>query len=374
MLNRAFQLAHSIYRYRESDRNLALEILWEALRGIQVRLVAQHEADRHEPLNPTKVRWNTRQWFQILIYHKSEFYEKQQEASIPLAEEDMLIRYIKHLLLRTSRRNSFHISLGLSRLLYDYGASETMSVYDLVFQDPDSSTKKADAYYRARKNRLIDELEKRFHGFLRISHGARGEKRFETNNHSAQCGELVNEYLTYFTPWETDCELPRELDRWTALSSLQSSQANQIHSLIHPVCFARIAQALSLDIPEQRLSLPKFFLPMGNEPRIPPGDSQSVPSSLTDKELATIQEKVSEEATRRKRFIPSSLSVLADGIELARFDLASSTQVHFEIDDDVTLLEVVGHKAATAVLLATHIVVPEDEAGGDPIARVLCCS
>src|SRR6185503_8013043 len=183
-LNQAFRLAHSIYRYKGNDRKTALKIVSDALRAVEVRLLVQHEADRHGPEKPTKVRWNPQQWLQLLIYCKSEEYEKQQESkhSASISEEDMIIRYIKHLVLTTSRRNSFHIALGLNRLLYDYGAAETMAIYDLVFQDPDSSTKKADAYYRARKNKLIEELEKRFHRFVRIYQGRRGEKRFESDN------------------------------------------------------------------------------------------------------------------------------------------------------------------------------------------------
>jgi hypothetical protein len=228
-LNKAFQLAHSLYRYREADRQVALEIVWEALKGVEVKLVAQHEADRHDPPKPTKVRWSTVQWFQILIYYKSEAYEKQQEANnrTSLTEEDMVIRYIKHLILTTCRRNSFHISLGLSRLLYDYNAAETVAIYDLVFQDPDSSTKKADAYYRGRKNKLIEELEKRFHQFLRIDQGPRGEKRFRSQEDSSQFNQLVIQYLKRFTPWETRCELPEQLDTWTPVQSLKSSQASQ---------------------------------------------------------------------------------------------------------------------------------------------------
>ena len=120
----------------------------------------------------------------------------------------MINRYIKNLILTTSRRNTNHISLCLGRLLYDYGAAETMAIYDLVFQDPDSSTKKADAYYRARKNKLIEELEKRFHRFVKIDQGTRGEKRFESDDDSGRFAELVSDCLTRFTAWVTRCELP----------------------------------------------------------------------------------------------------------------------------------------------------------------------
>src|SRR5205085_1813452 len=79
-LNKAFRLAYSIYGYRDEQRKTALNILWEALRGLDVRLTVQDEADRYAPQKPTKVRWSPTQWLQLLIYCKSEPYEKQHEA------------------------------------------------------------------------------------------------------------------------------------------------------------------------------------------------------------------------------------------------------------------------------------------------------
>ena len=365
-LNQAFRLAHSIYRFKENDRKTALQIVSNALRAVEVRLLGQHEADRHDPQKPTKVRWNTLQWFQLLIYCKSEEYEKEQESkhSASLSEEDMIIRYIKHLILTTSRRNSFHISLGLSRLLYDYGAAETMAIYDLVFQDPDSSTKKADAYYRARKNKLIEELEKRFHQFVKIYQGPRGEKRFESDDDSSRFVELVVDYLTRFTPWETSCELPKQLDTWTAIRSLKSNQASQIHSLIHPDCFSKITAALNFDLPQNKLRLPHFFIAKGQSNKTPPPADLS-PADLTPDEMTTIREEISEQKKRRKKFTPRSLTVLADGIELTSIDLAQSSLIRFNLEADVTLIELVGHDDENELLLATHVPTYEED---DPSA------
>lgn len=373
-LNQAFQLAHSIYRYRSSDRKIALEILCEALKGVDVRLVAQHEADRHTPPKPTKVRWKKTQWLQILIYCKSEIHEKEQEAHDRggLTEEDMIIRYVKHLILTTCRRNSFHISLGLSRLLYDYRAAESMAIYDLVFQDPDSSTRKADAYYRARKNTLIEELARRFERFLRIGEGVRGEKRFERRDDSGQFSDLVKYYLTLFTPWETRCELPEQLTTWTPVYALQASQCSQIHSLIHPRCLARIIEALKLDPPEGRLALPGFFLREGqSDDPVSPGSSGE-PSNLTPEEALGIRGRIAEEEERRRKFTPRSLLVVADGVELVSLDLAESSQLSFEgIAEEITLIELIGTDGVNQVLLATHVVTSEVEDQADEYSIML---
>lgn len=365
-LNKAFRLAYSIYSYRKRDRGIALNVLSEALGAIEVRLMAQDEADRHDPRKPTKVRWSAAHWFQFLIYFKSERYEKEQEADsgATLTETDMVIRYIKHLVLITCRRNSFYVTLGLSRLLYDYSTPETMSIYNLVFQDPDSSTKKADAYYRDRKNRLIEQLQKRFHQFVKLYQGTRGENRFQTQEDSAQFADLTNEYLQSFTPWETSCVLPERLSEWSTILDLQSNQVSQIHSVIHPPCFSKLTKALKLNPPESCLALPSFFLTSGSGERTPPS-ADSSPQDLTSKEITAIRQTLSEDENRRKKFSPRFLSVMIDGVEHTRLDLTRTRQIRLEVDEDATLMEFVGSAQQGEFLLATHVLGCEDDLAAD---------
>lgn len=364
-LNKAFQLAHSIYQYREEDRGVALTILRESLRGLEVRLVAQDEADRHAPHKPTKVRWGAAQWLQLLIYSYSERHEKQQEAHgrASLGEEDMIIRYIKHLILITCRRNSFHICLGLGRLLYDYSAAETVAIYDFIFQDPDSSTRKGDAYYRARKNVLVDELSSRFRQFVRIAQGPRGERRFQTHARPARLAELTARYLRLFTTWETYCALPQHFDAWSAVGALQEGQMSQIHALLHPDCFSRVAAGLKLDPPERRLALPTIFLSKDADASPDPGDGPA-PSTLTPEEAAAIRNGLAEDKERRRVFSPRSLTVLADGVERARLDLTRSGSVSFEVGEETSLLELFGSDQSGELLLATHMLDWEADEGG----------
>jgi hypothetical protein len=366
VLNRAFQLTHSIYNYRERDRKTALEILSSALSGVEVRLVSQDEADRHDPQKPSKVRWSTLQWLQLLIYIKSEEYEKQQEVNSPtlLSESDLVIRYIKHLILITSRRNSFYVTLGLSRLLYDYSTTDAMGIYHLVFQDPDISTKKSDAYYRDRKIKLMSELQKRFHHFVKIYQGVRGENRFQTVEDSAQFANLVKRCLACFTPWQTACVLPEHLSEWDTVPALQSNQVTQVHSVIHPPCFSRVVETLKLTFPLRRLAVPKFFMSHTGEGKLPPGETPE-PSELNKKEVAKIRKRLANESSRRKTFSPQSISVLVDGGERARLDPAGSACIRLRVEPEAALIEFVGHDKQGELLLGTHILISDDDRAED---------
>src|SRR5262249_3800095 len=161
----------------------------------------------------TKVSVSELLLLQRLVYVESESYERQAEqASLPFApdEEDMLIHFIKHLVQITTKRNSFYVTLGLSRLLHNYSTAETMEIYNVIVQD--AGRVHDDYYYRSRKGRLMKELRERFGDQLRVTRGPRGEERFETADSPDRHAELVRECLLIFTPWNTHCILTAEID------------------------------------------------------------------------------------------------------------------------------------------------------------------
>ena len=140
---RAFQLAYFIH----GDRETALNIAAEALAKLEVAAAAQDKRLYYTPTGRaaraerfrTKVSVGEFHLLQRLVYLESEPYERQSEQS-PNGEspdeEDMLIYFIKHLVRITVRRNSFYVTLGLSRLLHNYSTAEAMEMYNVLVQDP----------------------------------------------------------------------------------------------------------------------------------------------------------------------------------------------------------------------------------------------
>src|SRR5262245_28255062 len=184
---RAFQLAYFIH----GDRETALHIATEAFAKLEVATAAQDKRLYYTPTGRaarverfrTKVSVGELHLLQRLVYVESEPYERPPEQSpngkFP-DEEDMLIYLIKPLVRITVRRNSFYVTLGLSRLLHNYSTAEAMEMYNVLVQDP--GRVRDDYYYRSRKGRLMKELKERFGDRLRVMRGARGEERFLTDD------------------------------------------------------------------------------------------------------------------------------------------------------------------------------------------------
>src|SRR4030095_9425158 len=218
-LNKASQFAYFI----NGDKKNATRIVSRAMAKLTVAATAQDKRLYYKPVGRSflqeqrsnrlrnKVTFSEPHLLQRLIYIESEGYEKQKEQmSGTVAEEDMIIHFIKHLVRITLKRNSFYVALGISRLLHNYTTAETMGIYSVVIQDPERV--KDDYYYRSRKGILMQEIKDRFGDFIRVSYGQRGEERFQSEQNPGRFVTLVRDCLLSFTPWATLCVIPEDLD------------------------------------------------------------------------------------------------------------------------------------------------------------------
>src|SRR5262249_49628592 len=288
------------------------------------------------------------------VYVESDPYERPAEQSPngePPDEEDILIYFIKHLVRITVRRNSFYVTLGLSRLLHNYSTAETMEMYNVLMQDP--GRVRDDYYYRSRKGRLMKELKERFGDWLRVTRGARGEERFQTDDTPRQRAELAHECLREFTPWSTNCAIPTELDPFTEeIHDLafdgsdpdreHAIEVNRFHAALHPDCFARLAASLNFASPAERLTTPYFSMSKNRDQdrdRKPPRRSRRAPK-LDEAELNAVKSLLTEKSSRRKTVAAGLLRIIVDGTERARLDLNRASHVRFEAHENDELIEV----------------------------------
>ena len=370
--NRAFQLAYFLHR----ERKTATEIATRALNKLELAAMAQGKrlyyrltgrADARKARS--KVSMGEPHILQRLVYVESESYERRKEAAAldPVAgvtaarQTDLVVYFIKHLVRITTRRNSFYVTLGLSRLLYNYTTPETMELYNLVIQDPDRVHD--DYYYRSRKGLLLKELKERFGELLETSKGARGEQRWRPSDDSARHAALARECLLWFTPWATPCVVPERFDPFSeSIHELNFEgrhpdeehevEVNRIHATLHPDCFARLAAANRLPAPDERLELPHFFLADGSDDQ--DGNSRIAPD-LSPDELQIINSLLAQEAGRRKAVASGFFRVLLDGVEVARIEPARNATASFMVNDDAELIEVYAADEAGPLLMATHL-------------------
>ena len=277
MLRRAFRLAYFIH----GNRELAVRIATEAMSKLNASAAAQGKrsyyrtggrsrASGSKVIGPrTKVSLSELHLLQRLVYVESELHERQEEQlqSATIDEESLITRYIKHLINISMMRNSFHVTLGVSRLLYNYTTAESMKLYDLIMQNPERA--KDDAYWRERKARLKRELKDRFGHSLAFVRGPHGEEKFQTREDSARYLGLVKQCLQMFTPWDTPSpllgagqasgEIEALIFRGSNPDEEHQIEVVRMHAVIHPDCYERLVAGLDLDSTARRLEIPKFF-------------------------------------------------------------------------------------------------------------------
>jgi hypothetical protein len=342
MLRRAFRLAFFIH----GDRELAVRIATGAMSKLNASAAAQAKrsyyrtggrsrASGSKVISPrTKVSLSELHLLQRLVYVESEPHERQQEQrqSATIDEGSLITRYIKHLINITMMRNSFHVTLGVSRFLYNYTTAESMKLYDLIMQNPERA--KDDAYWRERKARLKQELKDRFGQSLAVVRGPHGEERFQTRKDSARYLGLVKQCLQLFTPWDTPCPLPGvgpmpgEIGALT-FHGFDPDKEHQIevarmHAVIHPDCYERLVAGLGLDSSARRLEIPVFFHTSDRDLEDKsPGDRDRA-EELTEDELARMRRELDDQSARRKRLRAFRLRDLVDGVERAGLGIDDS--------------------------------------------------
>ena len=375
--NRAFQLAYFLHR----ERKTAAEIASRALNKLQLAATAQGKrlyyrlTGRSDTRKArSKVSMGEPHLLQRLVYVESEEYERKKELAalnsqsangvIPARHSDLVVYFIKHMVRITARRNSFYVTLGLSRLLYNYSTPETMELYNLIIQDPDRVHD--DYYYRSRKGVLLKELKERFGELLEVSKGVRGEQRWRASDNGQRHHALVAECLRWFTPWATPCVVPERFDplndpikplnfEGRQPDEEHEVEVNRIHAALHPECFVRLTAANRLAPPAERLELPRFFLGDVEGDSDDGEDDSRTPPNLSKDELKLINDLLAQEAMRRKSASTGFLRVLVDGVQRAEINVERAALAQFHVDEDAELIEVYGSDQRGALLLATHL-------------------
>ncbi|MGH9848522.1 MAG: hypothetical protein ACREBD_01565, partial [Blastocatellia bacterium] len=370
MLNRAFHLAHYVY----NDREVAVQIAAAALADVEASVAAQDKRLYYTPSgrgarngkSRTKISLSESHLLQRLVYIESEPYELQQEraADAPsLSEQIMIIRFIKHLVKITLKRNSFYVTLGVNRLLFNYTTAETTGIYSVVAQDPARTPD--DDYCRKCKKGLMAQLKERFGKLLEVCRMQRGEERFVTRQDSSSYVYLVRGALRKFTPWDTSCPVPADFDASESeIARLafhgedpdgeHRVEIDRVHVVLHPDCRDRLLAGLRLDPADSRLAVPDFALTQGGDSPAPgAGDP---PSDLSEDELKEIRGRLARQSERRKKAHTGLLRILVDGEERATLRPGRTGPVRFEVEESDELIKVVTDDARGSVLMATYLI------------------
>ena len=376
-----FEKAYRLAWFLHPSKEQALVIARNALARLEVTSNAQFKRYYYQPTgragkqgktHRSKVNLAEPHLLQRLLYIESDGIEREQEASdAPLNQEDMVIRFTKHLVKQTLRRNSFYVTLGVGRLLHNYNTHETMDMFALIVQDPERV--RDDFYYRSRKKRLMKEIQDRFGNLLSVVRGFRGEQRFKTMEKPGHFKDLIEECLRRFTPWDTDCVVHEKPDRFAReIPGLtfkandpdeeHAIEINRIHTVLHPDCFHRICDSLKLESPDQRLAAPLFNLAVDKPPS---SGNRKDPTPLEAYDVHNTDQFLEDQKQRRKDSRTSVFHVKVDGRNLARIHPGPFVETRFQIPDDADLIEIYSQDN---VLLAAHLITnPEEDASYETV-------
>jgi hypothetical protein len=357
----AFGLASFLHPERET----ALRVVIAALSKLEVAVSAQDKRLYYRGRDSgasfkagafrRKVWMGEQQLLQRLVAIESEPFERDGEkpGAPPLAPEDGVVRFVKHVFRITSRRNSFYVALGIGRVLHGYNTVETKGMYDALA--PESAAEKAEDYFRARKAVLMREIRERFGDALTAIRGAHGEERFETVD-STPYAALVSECLEWFTPWGTSCPAALPLPERPA-DAAHESEMERMHAMLHPACLGRLVRWLGFDDSASKLQLPRLSFAReggGSRPRrggTPP---------LTPDEKQSIDEEIRAQSARRRRSAAGLLRCDVDGATAGYLDPAADGRLTFDVGEASERIEVFATTKEGEVPLASCLLARDE--------------
>ncbi len=362
-LNKAFQLAFFIHGDRETAKKIAVN----AMNKLETASNAQFKRYYYTPTGRSensraarsRVSLNDLQLLQRLVLVESENFEKEEENESD--EKTLLKFFIKHLVRISLKRNSFYVTLGISRILHNYGTNDAMEIYNIVVQDPERVHD--DYYYRSRKGVLMKELKKRFGELLSTVKVNRGEERFEQKEADEEILEAAKEALKTFTPWNSFCAIPEEFDPFDDTikpfhfdkedpDEEHRIEINRIHAALHPECFQRLTDALNLPSSEQKMEIPKFMI-SNNRQNI--DNNWKSPPNLKADELQGMKDFLTAQAENRKAVSANFLRIFVDGDEQAAIDLSITDKINLDLDETAELIEIRVPNDDGGFVLATHL-------------------
>jgi hypothetical protein len=356
---RAFQLSYFILL----DRSEARECVARAIE----KLAAQQSRERRrvywrgrkKELTIRRISRPAQDTLQWLICLESEVCEKEQELRGQPTEADMVVRYVKHLAQMTTGNSSFHVNIGFNRLLRNYTTPEVQQIYELA-----TGRFPASEEYRKAKSKLLKQLAARFDRFLRIRAAQYGELQFEAHEEREPWSRLVEECLDFFAPWSgrESClrhggALPLSVptgSRGGPNAIPDRLETSRCHWFMHSSCYGRLAERLSFDPPQERLSVPRFLHREGGGQGSDPGSPERRTAPLSPGDTQGLRARVDSVTAARGAIALAPLKIVAHGTVCASLDPARDERRRFEIPADTRLLEVRSDTAGADRILATH--------------------
>jgi hypothetical protein len=368
LLQKGFELAYFII----TDRSSALDILVRALDKVRVRshreLKRLYWRDKHSQRPVRRIARTDADILQWLIMFESEKDERAQEGAGNVPLRSMAIRYVKHLVQITTASSSFYVNVGLSRLLHSYSTPEAQRVYEMLT----SRFLGADEYRRA-KSALMDKINRRFSGLLRVARVEHGELRFELAHDQDQWVKVIADSLSAFTPWSTHGRCAQFITvnggNSKPTSAYKPSDRDQneaemgcCHILIEPSCYGRLMKELAFDSPDRKLALPRFVMPENHDQSDERMNQSTRPPGLSQKDLDHIERRLAATDARRRQMNPRMITIAIDGMEHTRLDLAQRAQVEIGLEAGASLIEIRGEDDRGELLLASHLISYENNA------------
>ena len=310
------QRAYALAFFLHGNRQIAFSIVADAFAFLPVTMFRQQKRAYYRAAQPSKTQFTEAQLLQQLVMERSLLFERKNERKGLATEWDLFVRYVKFIVQRTTPHTAFHVTVGLTRFIYDYTSADCATLFESLDQNRILDM----AAYRRAKARLHADVKRRFEGFLVEKIGFRGEKFFEIDQRPHRWIALLHRCMALFSPWpaeRTDKNMAR------------------IQVMLEPQTLSERVRDLDLTPLDQALRIPRFVNVKDKET---PEQNDHPELEAEQKEELYERFVLSKQAVTELRL----LVVKVGGQEIKRWTLGGTEPVMLELDAHDDNLEIWG--------------------------------
>jgi hypothetical protein len=307
-------------------------------------------------------------------------HEQDQERQIQtMPVEDLVLRFVKHLVELSLGLRSWHLNVAISRLLHGFPIKTAWKIQKLLEQEDWSDRLKeypSDTLRRSMidsKAKLEASLVERFGRHLDGSSGPRAPAwRVLTPTERESWYSLIEATRRQLDLWdgpECDRLLPTGNQDPANLPSFRQADpsAEEVtrveiarkSALICPRCYSQLATFFELPEPSSNLQMPHFAATGPSDPtnavRASPLGGQLPTSGLSSERFQGLLARLALDSRSRSQ-LPSVLTVRVDGQAVARWPVGEASAAEISLGSRAQRIEIAADQAQGSVPVAAFLV------------------
>ncbi len=299
----------------------------------------------------------------ILPYKKKQGWEHRTGVR-QLDDNTITLWFVEELMGFALDHDFSYAVIAICDLLYNFNPDDVRRIHDVL--NPASSLQPE--VYRRHKKRIINSLGRHFGDYL-FEKTDKKRVRIKESDDLSRTFWLIEDWLKLLTPppprdllqdenfglGAYDTDLAPFIAQGSQDASGYLAEWKRIHSLVNPYCFSNLVRRMNITSPEQRLSLPEFYLFNARRRKWKDAFGRLPHQAIDQQQRKRIEAELGRRRKRREDLSLSALTIVVDDTEHGVVSLDKHPSFRIKLKEGAGLVEFKGNDKEGSIPIGTHV-------------------